>query len=136
MRTMKSAAILLAPIALADLAPSATATPPKAVHDIAITRLGGTIRLHNVPITPLRVLEDSRCAEGVSCVWAGRVRLSVRIASATSELTLGEPVQMVGGTLRFTSVSPPRKRDAAIASRDYRFCFRFDGKGATQLIRD
>jgi hypothetical protein len=134
MRAMKFAAILLVPIALA--AGSVTAAPPPAVHDRAIARLGETVRLHNVAVTPVRVLEDSRCPQRVSCVWAGRLRLSVRIGRTTRELTLGEPVQMVGGTLQLATVVPRPKPDGTIAPRDYRFGFRFDGRATMELIRN
>jgi hypothetical protein len=134
MRAMKSAAILLAPIAL--VAGGATAAPPPAAHNMAIARLGETVRLHNVPVTPVRVLEDSRCPERVSCVWAGRLRLSVRIGRATRELALGEPVPMVGGTLQLATVVPRPKREGTIAPGDYRFGFRFDGRATMELIRN
>jgi hypothetical protein len=134
MRAMTSAPILLAPIALA--AAVATAAPPPAAHNLAIAHLGETVKLHDVRITPLRVLEDSRCPQDAACVWAGRVRLAVRIGNATRELALGEPVPIVGGTLQLSSVVPPRKRGLTIGPRDYRFGFRFDGNGAMQLIRD
>jgi hypothetical protein len=131
---MKSASILLVPIALA--AASAAAASPPAAHNVAIAALGEAVRLHNVRITPLRVVEDSRCPEDAACIRAGRLRLSVRIGNETREVTLGEPVPMVGGTLQLASVVPPRKLGTAIRPRDYRFGFRFDGKGAMQLIRD
>ncbi len=46
---------------------------------------GQTARLENSPLTIsfLRVDEDSRCARGVVCVWAGNARTSL-------EVTVGE----------------------------------------------
>lgn len=131
---MRAAAILSVPLAL--VAACAMAAPPSAAHDRAVARLGETVRLHGVRITPLRVIEDSRCPEGTACVWAGRVRLAVRIGGAVRQVTLGEPVPMVGGTLQFASVVPPRRRDTVIAPRDYRFGFRFDGRDGIELIRN
>ena len=103
---------------------------------MAIARLGETVRLHNVPVTPVRVLEDSRCPERVSCVWAGRLRLTVRIGRAMRDLTLGEPVPVVGGTLQLATAVPRPKTNGTIAPSDYRFGFRFDGRAATVLIKE
>ena len=47
-------------------------------------------------ITPLEVLEDSRCPPDVNCVWAGQVTLKVRLEKekVIKELTLwqGTPI--------------------------------------------
>ena len=126
---MKTAAILLAPFALC--AAIASAAPP----GVALARIGETVRIHGLRVTPLRVLEDSRCPQNARCVWAGRVRLSVRIGNATRELTLGQPVPMVGGTLSLAAVLPERTtRDAALPPRAYRFGFQFQRGGGMQLI--
>src|SRR5690606_20815520 len=43
--------------------------------------LEGSIFLKGVSIKFLEVLEDSRCPDGVSCVWAGRAIVKVEINS-------------------------------------------------------
>jgi hypothetical protein len=134
MGAMKTAAILFAPIALS--AACATAAPPPATPGVTFARLGETVRVHGVRVTPFRVIEDSRCPAGVTCVWAGRVRIVVRIGGATRELTLGQPVPMVGGTLQLAAVMPQRQRTGTIPPAAYRFGFRFDGNSGMQLIRD
>jgi len=129
---MKIAA-LLAPFALvATLAPAATA-PPR----IVTARIGETVRLQRLAVTPLRVVEDSRCPQNARCVWAGRVRLSVRIAGSTPRiLTLGEPLAMAGGELRLVGVLPERTtRSKAIAPRDYRFALQFERTRGAQFER-
>ncbi|MBW8755964.1 MAG: hypothetical protein JF595_17850 [Sphingomonadales bacterium] len=131
---MKTAAILLAPIALTSVL--ATAAPPAAAPGVTLARLGETVRIHGVRVTPLRLVEDSRCPARVTCVWAGRVRIVARIGGAARELTLGQPVPMAGGTLQLAAVMPQRQRIGTIPPAAYRFGFRFDGNSGMQLIRD
>ena len=82
-------------------------------------------------VTPLKLVEDSRCPQGVQCVWAGRVVVNATISTPTMklnrDLTLGEPVPVADGTLTLTEVRPARGKDTALAPADYRFGFRFDG---------
>lgn len=138
---MKTAALVLAPLALAatlaaSLAPSTASAAPRS--DKALARIGETVRVHGIRVTPLRVLEDSRCPQNVRCVWAGRVRLSARVAGTVRELTLGQPVAVRGGKLLLGAVVPERTaRGRAIAPRAYRFGFEFQrGRTALELIGD
>ncbi len=140
---MNIAARLLAPLALAlplALAPMiASAAPPPAVGPaIAMARIGETVRVHGLRVTPLRVIEDSRCPQNARCIWAGRVRLSVRIGRITRELTLGQPVTVAGGKLSLAAVSPERTttRERAIPPRAYRFGFQFERASELELIRN
>ncbi len=107
-----------------------------AAHSIHTARLGQTVRVDGPSVTPIALLEDSRCAPGVQCIWAGRVRVRVRIGLgagrrtryATKELTLLDSgVPAADGTLRLISVTPERKRDRALMPREYRFGFVFSG---------
>ena len=129
---MKTAAILLAPLALTATLASA-APPPRTVS----ARIGETVHVHGVRLQPIAVLEDSRCPENARCVWAGQVRLSVRMGGVTRELVLGKPVPIVGGTLQLAAVLPPRgKQNRPIPPAAYRFGFLFQSNGRIELIRD
>ena len=93
-------------------------------------QLGQPARSGPFTVTPLRVIEDSRCPRSVTCVWAGQVRIEARIAgpgfSQTSELTLGKPVGVGrSGSLGLTQVLPDRATPAALPVRRYRFAFTF-----------
>ena len=96
-------------------------------------RRGQTVAVGGPKVTPLAVLEDSRCPAGVQCVWAGRVRISARIdlgsGSETHELTQGMPVPVADGTLELVQVQPAKPGSSAgpLASADYRFALRFMG---------
>ncbi|HAU21136.1 MAG TPA: hypothetical protein DCS24_00825 [Erythrobacter sp.] len=84
----------------------------------------------NVSITPVEVLEDSRCPIEAECVWEGRVRLKAQIDldDAVSYLTLDsdEPLRISGGSLSFAEIAPDMSTAwAPIRQKDYRFGFRF-----------
>ena len=118
---------LLAFCAPLVLAACITVYPPDEPTGDAVTfaRFGETVAVGPVKVTPLALVEDSRCPQGVQCVWAGRVRIASRHGEATRELTLGQPVGVAGGAVTLVEVAPAKRKDAAIPARDYRFGFRF-----------
>lgn len=120
---------LLAAIACAALSGcAATAANPPGEGP---ARLGQTVYVDGPRVTPLRVIEDSRCPMNARCVWAGRVVLHAKVQGGAwqrdVDLTLGEPVPVADGGLTLTSVTPERRTDKPIAPRDYRFAFTFQG---------
>lgn len=125
---MKHAPFLLAPVALAACA---TTPPPPATDGIARAPLGERVYVDGPYVTPLRVLEDSRCPANVRCAWAGRVVLSVRIdlgaRSETREIASNAPIQVADGMLALVSIAPERVYGGAAKPLDYRFGFRFAG---------
>jgi hypothetical protein len=127
---MKTVAALLAAVLLL---PAATSAAP--IRDRAMAHIGETVRVHGVRVTPLRVLEDSRCPQNVRCIWAGQVRLAVRIGGAIRELTLGQPVAVSAGRLQLSAVAPEiRSVGHKIPPRAYRFGFEFTRERAVELI--
>lgn len=98
----------------------------------AYTRIGREILVDGPKVTPLAVLEDSRCPENARCVWAGRVRINARIVTGRGaeerEMILGQPISVADGPFLLGDVQPGRKTtEAAVSPGDYRFGFRFDG---------
>jgi hypothetical protein len=124
---MKTSLALLVPLALAACA----TTPGPDADGVTHAALGQRVYLDGPYVTPLEVLEDSRCPSDVQCIWAGRLRISARIelgsGSETRELTQGEPVQVADGTLELFEVTPYPKSDVPVAAKDYRFGFKFAG---------
>jgi len=124
---MKHAIFLSAPTLLAACA----AIPPPPIHEGPVA-LGQTAYVDGPSVTPLEVIEDSRCAADVQCIWAGRVvvRTQIHLGSGnlTRDLVIGEPVQVADGALELIGVEPSPS-DAGIQrdKADYRFTFRFDG---------
>lgn len=119
---------LLAPLALAGCV-----TSHASADGIARAALGQTVAVDGPKVTPLEVLEDSRCPMNARCVWAGQVRLKVRVhlgaGDQIRELTSGKPVQVADGTLELVEVLPDRVagEGQALNPKDYRFGFRFMG---------
>ncbi len=81
----------------------------------------------NVTITPLEVLDDSRCPTDVQCIWAGtvKVRATVTTPGSTGEETMeiGHPVEKDGYTITFTELTPAPHSGETIPSSSYRFVF-------------
>ena len=128
---MKHALLLLAPRALTGCVTPGTPARSPDVSGIVYARMGETVTVGGPRVTPIALIEDSRCPQGVQCVWAGRVRIGATISTPTMkltrDLTLGEPFAVADGTLTLVEVRPARAKDSAIAPTDYRFGFRFDG---------
>ncbi|MBC7985217.1 MAG: hypothetical protein H7X93_00890 [Sphingomonadaceae bacterium] len=111
------------------LASCATAQPPPSRE--GPVGLGETAYVDGPTVTPLAVIEDSRCPMNARCVWAGRVVLRARIAGGSwvteRELLLGEPIPIADGALTLVSVTPETMAGQQIDPRAYRFAFAFDG---------
>ena len=88
---MKQLLLLLAPLALTGC----VTTPPEGDSGLVYARIGQTVTVGGPRVTPLALIEDSRCPQGVQCVWAGQVRISARVATGSSssvrEMTSGKP---------------------------------------------
>ena len=127
LRALTSAvAIVLAGCATAD------ARPPSTVP-AATAGLGQRATLGKIAVTPLRVVEDSRCPTGVQCIQAGTVRLAARIrergAGREAVLALGRPFRLADGWLTLCAVRPHPAKAAPVARAAYRFGFAFGGDG-------
>ncbi|WP_189621508.1 hypothetical protein [Novosphingobium colocasiae] len=115
--------------------PKGTALPPPESADSALSyaRIGETVAVGGPRVTPLTVLEDSRCPMNARCVWAGQVRLSVRVETGAGtrdmEITTGKPLPVADGTLELAEVQPDRvaggDSGGQIKPQNYRFGFSF-----------
>ena len=76
-------------------------------------------------LTPTAVIEDNRCATGLTCVQAGTVVLAMNISSpdevTTMNLEIGKPITMDGFTMTLDSVTPYPSAQQKIATSDYSF---------------
>lgn len=105
---------------------TATSTAPLTPYEV-------TLKLDQTPtvgllITPIAVLEDSRCPIDVQCIQAGTVRLNVRLdgvfhQAAYQELKLNEPATVGVQTVTLIGVTPAPRSTEPSASRDYSFTF-------------
>jgi hypothetical protein len=120
---------ILALVAASVLTACATLPVNAAPDGMATARFGQTVNISGPRVTPLRLLEDSRCPLEARCVWAGQVRIEVRVrsgrGSSIRELILGKPIPVADGELQLASIMPPRSTQREIRLRDYRLGFRF-----------
>ena len=72
----------------------------------------------SVGVTEL--VEDSRCPTGVQCVWAGRVRMALRLGSNAATLATDSSFAAEGLSVRLDSVLPYPSSETRIATSDYR----------------
>ena len=121
----------LAPIAFAAALTAGCVTPSViSKNGIAEVKLGQTVDFGPANVTVVRVLEDSRCPVRVQCVWAGRVKVAVRIenrdGTSVRELTTEAPIQAgAGGILELLQVRPEKVADRSISNGNYRFTLRY-----------
>ncbi len=96
----------------------------KQTGDVAI---GQSVTFGWLTVTPTKVIEDSRCPVDVTCVWAGTVKISARIASEETfpavELELGKPMRLDDMSVTLVSVQPEAHSKTKISEGDYRFSF-------------
>lgn len=83
--------------------------------------------IKEVTVTPVSVVEDSRCPEGTQCIWSGTVKVNVRVTNkngdiATGVVTLDEPKTIVGVSVTLTEVLPVKTNKQLVFS-DYKFKF-------------
>lgn len=123
-------ALALAPIALAACATVPTEVSPSQ-DGIARAGLNQRAYVDGPKVTPIKVLEDSRCPINARCIWAGRVRLEVKIdlgsRSETREISTERPIQVADGQLSLVEVEPGLMAGEQAEPKDYRFGFTFAG---------
>lgn len=89
-------------------------------------RLNETGESHGWSVTPVELLEDSRCPADVECIRAGTVRVSVRVGvvgTPAQSLTFLEPVLIEGGRITLLKVDPTVMYGVPKQKSDYRFTF-------------
>lgn len=98
---------------IAALALVACTTVPIAdagVRGDGLATFGQSTSVGSLMVTPLSLVEDSRCPINARCVWAGRVVLSARIDGRgwreTAPLELGKPYATHGSGLALVSAEP------------------------------
>jgi hypothetical protein len=103
-------------------------TSPIPEAETVTVEIGKTVRtLAETDITPLAVIEDSRCPQDVQCVWAGRVRLSVRLdggmGPSVMEMEIGKMVSTEAVLITLVDVSPAPRAEKPLDPLQYRFTF-------------
>jgi hypothetical protein len=119
---MKQLLLLLAlPLAACATVPAPAAGPTAGLGEAAV--------VEGLRITPLSLVEDSRCPADVQCVWAGRLVIFAEIhfnggsESFRENLTLGEPLPLGPQTVSLVAAAPQKSANVAIRPEAYRFTF-------------
>ena len=93
----------------------------------ASVQMGETVQLADVKITPLSLLEDSRCPSDVVCFWEGTVRINARVESKRGVLeqifVLNETVETEGGKITLLRVEPSTESTSSFDEGQYVFYF-------------
>jgi len=123
-------AFALAALALTGCATAST--PVASADGIARAGLNQRVYADGIWVTPLALVEDSRCPTDAQCIWAGRTRVMVRIDfgshSEVGEVCSDEPLQVADGQLSLVEVGPAlRVGQSPGRDNPYRFGFRFAG---------
>ncbi|WP_395612049.1 hypothetical protein [Allosphingosinicella sp.] len=72
-----------------------------------VVHLNEEVRVGDIRVKVLEVLEDSRCPPDVACVWAGRVRLRVQVnGGAEQVLGTDQPVRVGRQQVELVGVAP------------------------------
>lgn len=133
MKLMPAAALL----GLAALSACATpGTQPSQSGQSApttfVTGLNQPVVAEGRTITPVEILEDSRCPANVTCIQAGTVRLAVRVQDALHPVALRKPADIGGRWLHLIDVCPYPRQPQSIAPNAYRFRFALDDDAVTE----
>lgn len=92
--------------------------------------LNDSVVMEDIIITPMEILEDSRCPLDVTCIWAGVLSVSVKLQDknnlddvAHAVLNLTNEAFFNGKTITIKSVEPLPYSDVQISPKDYKFEF-------------
>ncbi|QPC99829.1 hypothetical protein [Qipengyuania soli] len=89
--------------------------------------LGQPVKVADIVVTPIRVVEDSRCPINARCVWAGRLVVETRIDGAgwrdTANITLGETYGTHEKVVRLIAGEPNKTTQEEIKPNQYRFTY-------------
>jgi len=131
MARMRPIIALLAPLPLAAcivVPPPYTTAPLPERTPVA---LGQSVRVGDLSVTPVSVVEDSRCPVNVRCVWAGRLVVRTQIDGMgstggwrdTAEMRLGETYGTHGKVIALVSGEPGKSAERDTPSSEYRFVY-------------
>lgn len=131
-QTLTASAMLanLSACAAVPVKPGAGAAPPQTFA----AGFGTRVRADGIAITPLSMLEDSRCPADVQCIQAGTVRILITLEwrSTKSDVPIGleAPYNLGDGWLHLVAACPYPRLTVMHARSEYRFTFLIDQEPA------
>ena len=119
------------PLTPVTITPNPTQTPPVVIPQpqsgSVTVSVGSSATVGGVTITPIDVLEDSRCPLDVTCIQAGTVRMRAAVTTSSGtaiyEFKLGNMLTTPTATLQLEGVSPESRSTVPKNTADYRFTF-------------
>ncbi|MCL6682825.1 hypothetical protein [Sphingomonas alba] len=82
------------------------------IRQDGLAMLGQPTRVGSLVVTPMKLVEDSRCPVNARCVWAGRAVVTTRIDGTgwreTANLELGKPYATHNLSVQLSSVQPEK----------------------------
>ena len=124
---MRHLAALLASAVLAacQVVPAPDSTPP--APQGSTVALGQSVQVGDLSVTPVGVVEDSRCPVNARCVWAGRLVVQTRIDGAgwrdSADMRLGETYGTHGKVIALVSGEPGKTAERETPADAYRFVY-------------
>lgn len=90
----------------------------------AESQLGETLTSEDIQVTPIAIVEDSRCPTDVQCIWAGRLVVKTELKSGTvletRDMELGVGTTFQDKEITLASATPHPKSGKLIDKNDYR----------------
>jgi hypothetical protein len=85
------------------------------------------VAAYKLKIMFVAVREDSRCPEGVQCIWAGNARLALKLSAAGAKtatveintMTAPREIAYANYTIKLTGLAPRRVQGARPKAREY-----------------
>lgn len=108
--------------------PTTTSSSGVAKIDVNVqAKLGEKVQIAGLTVTPVAIVEDSRCPQDVQCIQQGSVRVFVAVTSAmgTSHQTmdLNQPITTEAEAITLIAVSPEKRAGIETQSGQYQFTF-------------
>ena len=128
--------LLLFTLLLACSAPSAAQSVAVATSNgagqgrssITVTAaFGRPVRINQMVLRPVAIVQDSRCPANANCVWAGALIVEFETHGRNRiRLEMGKPLAISGGRLSLLGASPQPLAGKPIPPQSYRFQLRFE----------
>lgn len=117
---------------------------PVAVNEKSLileAKIGETKSGLDVSVTPISIVEDSRCPSDVTCIQAGTVRVKIKILSGlgASEMVAslnGTPITTEVEQIELIEVTPYPNSKIKINISDYVFKFKISKRNIPTLLSD
>ena len=116
------------PLAAQSVAVATTSGGPHSRSSVSVTAsFGRPVRINQMVLRPVAIVQDSRCPANVNCVWAGQLIVEFATAGRNRvRLEMGKPLVIAGGRLTLLGASPQPIAGKPIPPNQYRFQLRFE----------